>query len=79
MPQGRHCLFRFGAFVAARGIAHRSMFGYRPPNISHAYNVQPCTISASRSRVVATAIALAWCLGAVLDRLRLVSARHRRP
>jgi hypothetical protein len=31
------------------------------------------------ARVVAAAIALAWCSGAVLDRLRLVSARHRRP
>ena len=43
MPEGRHGLFRFGAFVAARGHRPSIMFGYRPPNISHAYNAKPCT------------------------------------
>jgi hypothetical protein len=38
MPQGRHGLFRFGAFVAARG--HRPSINVRisPPEHHHAYN-----------------------------------------
>ena len=37
MPRERHGLFRCGA-LRPTVIAHRSMFGYRPPNILHAYN-----------------------------------------
>jgi hypothetical protein len=29
----RHSLFRFGAFIAARVVAHRPMSGYRPPDM----------------------------------------------
>jgi hypothetical protein len=76
--RARHCLSRYGALVAARVIAHRSMFGYRPPNISHAYNAQPCTkFRLSQLLAWREAIALtALYSGAGLDRLRLVSARH---
>ena len=58
------------------------MFGYRPPNISHAYNAQPRTKFhlLAAARIAATAIALrALYSGAGLERLRLVSARHHRP
>jgi len=52
MPQARHGLFRFGAFVAARGHLHRSMFGYRPPNISTltTLNLSPSSVSHNSSR-----------------------------
>jgi hypothetical protein len=41
--QGRHGLFRYGAFVAARG--HRPSINVRisPPEHLARYNAQPCT------------------------------------
>ena len=47
------------AFPPWRVIAYQSMFGYRPPNTSHAYNAQPCTKFRllAAARVAATAIA----------------------
>ena len=82
MPQGRHGLFRFGAFVAARG--HRLSINVRisPPDHQHAYNAQPRTKFhlLAAARIAATVIALrALYSGAGLDRRRLVFARHRRP
>jgi hypothetical protein len=43
MPQARHGLFRFGAFVAARG--HRPSINVRisPPEHQHAYTAKPFT------------------------------------
>jgi len=38
MPQARHGLFRFGAFVAARGHLPSINVRISPPEHQHAYN-----------------------------------------
>jgi hypothetical protein len=80
MPQAQQGLFRFGAFVAARGSSPIDQCSDIAPRTSA--RLQRLTfhqVPLLAARVVAAAIALAWCSGAVLDRLRPVSARHRRP
>jgi hypothetical protein len=70
MPQARHGLFRFGAFVAARG--HRPSINVRISPPEQSARLQRLTfhqVPLLAARVVAAAIALAWCSGAVLDRL----------
>ena len=59
MPQGRHGLFRFGAFIAARG--HRPSINVRispPEHLAHAYNAPPCS-KFRFSRLLAAARAIA--------------------
>jgi hypothetical protein len=62
MPQGRHGLFRCGAFAAARGHRPSIYVRYRPPNISTL-----TTLSRSLSSVHTTARVAARALSPSLD------------
>ena len=78
--RGQHGLFRRGAFLAARG--HRPSINVRISPPEHLARLQCSTLykvpSLEAARVAATAMAHALHSGAVLDRLRVVSARYRR-
>ena len=67
--QGTARPFPLRRLLAARDVAHRSMFGYRPPNISHTHNLNRCTTFPAVARVAATGYDLT-CLAFCRCRIR---------